>query len=170
MDDVFHKDVTYKKLVVTNPTLEELAGSKVPDICLDEVALELCDTTGTKYTLKYFPNDYLGAYGSFASEKASAQEVHDHALQISCGLDLDKDGVLSGYGQELFYFQDQCPNPQIRDRAGVSQLRLADYIRQIQASTDLWSAVTILSAVYSRIPETVYADTGFEPHRLDWTQ
>ncbi len=163
-------DGVYKKLVVANPTLEELATNKIPDICLDEIVLELRDTKGTKYTLKYFPNDYLGAYGSFASKKTSAQRVHAHALQISCGLDLDEVGVLSGYKQELFYLQDQRPNPQIRDQVGVSQSKLADYIRQIQARTDLWSAVTILSAVYSRIPEIVYVYTGFAPNKLDWTQ
>ncbi len=153
---------TYKQLLVTNPTIDELANSKVPDICLDEVVVEL-RADGKRYTIKYFPNDYLGAYGSLASKEATRQTVWELANKIEVNL-----GEGNGeHQEEVFYFHDDRPNPQVRDRAGVSQTRLANNIARYK---DLVESVIILSAVYHAIPESVYANTGFPPEKLDWTQ
>ena len=150
---------TYRELIVTNPTIEELRASQVLDSSLDVLIVLVRDGNGRCYEVKYFSNDVHGPYVAVSNSNKDAQphEVQNIARLIadSCEGRIDDRGVQQGHPEEIVHY------------SGRTQAHLAGMLDRCIGSLQ---EVLLTRAEYGRVPESAYGWTGFAPEKLEWRE
>lgn len=186
----------YKELMVINPTLEELAASKIPDICLDRVSYKFSNHEGVVYVGSFFPNDYTGAYGTIKCV-SSIKEIAEINRQIGLisekipELDFSSYGNYSGSMRNSYQIDFNIPDKRAEEVSFLSHEGLkrvfrpepryknpyplcqsgvsqAKLVDYLSLYCSLQLKVHIRFAAYFQIPESVYEQTGFAPSKLSW--